>query len=742
MENRNKMGYMPMPKLIANMSLPLMFSLLIQSLYNIVDSIFVARLGQDALTAVSLAYPVQILMIAVAVGTSVGINSLLSKSIGAKDFELTGNAATTGVLLALTGMTVFMFLGLFCTDRFVGMFTDDPIIGGACGEYLFICMLFCLGTFVGTMFQCFLQSVGNTFGSMLTLVAGAVTNLILDPILIFGLLGFPAMGVRGAAVATVIGQWITALYAVLLNRFRNPIVQPRWKGYKLEGRIVADIYRVGLPTIVTQALGSLMVSAINGILMPISPVAVAFFGVYYKLQNFLFMPMNGLGQATIPIVGYNYGAGQPKRIRAAFLTAVPMAAGIALLGTVIFCAIPEPLLGLFDADAAMLALGVPALRTISFTFAFAAVTTILGYAASGLGNGLINMAGTGLRQVLIIFAFMNPIMNALMYVVVLLILTAGSMEVHAGTATPGTIIAAITYTTQLLNGILMLVMLFQNISRGIVSWGRVREILYSQPDLKDGGFCGDTKTRGQVEFRNVSFTYPGSSQVVLKDINLTIHSGETVAVMGTTGCGKSSLVNLVPRFYDAVEGTVLVDGVNVREYNQKALRQKISMVLQKSELFSVPIRKNIAWGCPGASEEAIARAAGAAQADSFIQSSPDGYDTMVAERGMSLSGGQKQRISIARAIVKDAEILIFDDSTSALDLKTEADLYAALNEVSPDSTKIIIAQRIASVRRADRIVVLENGGIAASGTHEELMRTCPAYQDIYDSQMEEEEAYG
>lgn len=345
-------------------------------------------------------------------------------------------------------------------------------------------------------------------------------------------------------------------------------------------------------------------------------------------------------------------------------------------------------------------------------------------------------------QVLIIFAFMNPVMNALMYVVVLLILTAGFMEVHAGTATPGTIIAAITYTTQLLNGILMLVMLFQNISRGIVSWGRVREILYSQPDLKDGGFCGDTKTRGQVEFRNVSFTYPGSSQVVLKDINLTIHSGETVAVMGTTGCGKSSLVNLVPRFYDAVEGTVLVDGVNVREYNQKALWQKISMVLQKSELFSVPIRKNIAWGCPGASEEAIARAAGAAQADSFIQSSPDGFDTMVAERGMSLSGGQKQRISIARAIVKDAEILIFDDSTSALDLKTEADLYAALNEVSPDSTKIIIAQRIASVRRADRIVVLENGGIAASGTHEELMRTCPAYQDIYDSQMEEEEAYG
>lgn len=402
MERKNKMGYMPMPKLMISMSLPLMFSLLIQSLYNIVDSIFVARLGQEALTAVSLAYPVQILMIAVAVGTSVGINSLLSKSIGAKDFDLTGNTATTGVLLSLTGTVVFMLLGLFCTDWFVKMFTSDPVIGNACAQYLRICMLLCLGSFVSTMFQRFLQSVGNTFGSMLTLVAGAVTNLVLDPILIFGLLGFPALGIRGAAIATVIGQWVSASYAILLNRFRNPAVQPKWKGYRLEKRILADIYRVGLPTIVTQALGSVMVSAINAILMPISPAAVAFFGVYYKLQNFLFMPMNGLGQAAIPIVGYNYGAGQTKRVQEAFRTAVPMAAGVALLATAVFCAIPGLLLGLFDADATMLAIGIPALRTISFTFVFAAVTMILGYASSGLGNGLINMAGTGLRQVIIL----------------------------------------------------------------------------------------------------------------------------------------------------------------------------------------------------------------------------------------------------------------------------------------------------------------------------------------------------
>lgn len=402
MERNNKMGLLPMPKLMINMSLPLMFSLLIQSLYNIVDSIFVAQLGQDALTAVSLAYPVQILMIAVAVGTSVGINSLLSKSVGAKDSDLTGKAATTGVLLALLGTAAFLLLGLFCTDGFAQLFTSDPVIGGACRDYLYICMLFCLGTFVGTMFQRFLQSVGNAFGSMLTLVAGAVTNLLLDPILIFGLLGFPALGVQGAAIATVIGQWVSAVYAVLLNRFRNPAVQPCWKGYRLEGRILADIYRVGLPTIVTQALGSVMVSAINGILMPLSPAAVAFFGVYYKLQNFLFMPMNGLGQAAIPIVGYNYGAGQPERVQAAFRTAVPMAAGVALLATALFCAVPGPLLGLFDADAELLALGVPALRIISVTFVFAAVTMILGYASSGLGNGFVNMAATGLRQVVLL----------------------------------------------------------------------------------------------------------------------------------------------------------------------------------------------------------------------------------------------------------------------------------------------------------------------------------------------------
>ena len=342
-------------------------------------------------------------------------------------------------------------------------------------------------------------------------------------------------------------------------------------------------------------------------------------------------------------------------------------------------------------------------------------------------------------QVLTIFAFMNPMMNALMYMLVVLLLLVGSFEVSAGGATPGNVMAAVTYTTQLLNGILMLVMLFQTISRGFASWKRVKEVLRSRPQLLDGGFDGETEIQGKIEFKDVSFAYPGSNQMILRHIDLTIQPGETVAIMGATGCGKSSLVNLIPRFYDVTEGAVLVDGVDVRAYNQKPLREKVATALQKSELFSATIAENISWGTPGAAMEEIQSAAQVAQADGFISSAADGYKTMVAERGMSLSGGQKQRISISRAVLKEAEILIFDDSTSALDLKTEADLYASLQKSNPESTKVIIAQRIASVRRADRIVVLEGGTIAACGTHEELLAECETYRDIYDSQMGEED---
>ncbi|MGN0612985.1 MAG: ABC transporter ATP-binding protein [Porcipelethomonas sp.] len=345
-------------------------------------------------------------------------------------------------------------------------------------------------------------------------------------------------------------------------------------------------------------------------------------------------------------------------------------------------------------------------------------------------------------KVLFIFAFMNPVINSLMYLVTAIILAAGSFAVNSGSTTPGTIMAALTYTTQLLHGILMLVMFFQDISRGLASWKRVKEVLVSKPELEDGTFDGETQQHGQIEFRNVSFAYPGTDRMVLENISMTIRSGETVAVMGATGCGKTTLVNLIPRFYDVTAGTVLVDGVDVREYRQNALRSRIAAVLQKSELFSTSVRENIAWGAPGASDEKIKNAAVIAQADDFVSRNSEGYDMMVAERGMSLSGGQKQRLSIARAVVKDAEIMIFDDSTSALDLKTEADFYNALQQSHKGATKIIVAQRIASVRRADRIIVLENGKIAASGTHSELLASCAAYQDIYHSQTgEEEEAY-
>lgn len=405
MEQKNKMGTMAMPKLVINMSLPLMISLLVQSLYNIVDSVFVARIGEEALTATSLAYPIQLLMIAVSVGTSVGINALLSHSVGAKKYEITENTAATGVILSLIGTVVFMMLGIFCSGWFVKMFTKDEVIGGYCRQYLFICMLFCAGTFVGTMFQRFLQSVGNTFDSMMSLIAGAVTNTILDPILIFGLLGMPALGIKGAAIATVIGQWVAAITAVILNTVRNPIVRVKFQEYHLNPQVLQQIYKVGLPTIITQALGSIMVTAVNGILIGFSSTAVAFFGVYYKLQSFLFMPMNGLGQAAIPIAGYNFGAKKNERIMELLKTVVPIAVGIALAASVVFFIIPAPLLSIFSAGEEMLSLGVPALRIICGTFAFASVTMVLGYLVSGLGNGIVNMLGTALRQ----FVLLVPI---------------------------------------------------------------------------------------------------------------------------------------------------------------------------------------------------------------------------------------------------------------------------------------------------------------------------------------------
>lgn len=348
-----------------------------------------------------------------------------------------------------------------------------------------------------------------------------------------------------------------------------------------------------------------------------------------------------------------------------------------------------------------------------------------------------NLIKTQLKT-LVIFAFMNPIMNFLMYMVIVFIIWIGSKEVGSNITSPGVIIASITYCTQLLHGILMLVMLLQNISRGTASWKRVKEILDSAPELIDGDFSGKTTETGTIEFKNVDFKYQDGHSLILKNINLKINQGETIAIMGATGCGKSTLVNLIPRFYDVTSGEILVDGINVKDYKLSKLRDKVSITLQKSELFSETIKENILWGKGKSTEEEIKKAAIIAQADSFINEKEEKYNAFIAERGMSLSGGQKQRLSITRSILKNSEILIFDDSTSALDLKTERALYKDLKEAYPNTTKIIIAQRVATVRNVDKIIVLENGSIVDIGNHKELMKQCKVYQDIYYSQSGKE----
>lgn len=345
------------------------------------------------------------------------------------------------------------------------------------------------------------------------------------------------------------------------------------------------------------------------------------------------------------------------------------------------------------------------------------------------------LVGTQLR-VLKLFSYMTPLMNIVLNISVVAIISVGSIRVQDGAVSPGNVMAAITYVSQIFHSIMMMVNIFQTISRGNASINRLNEVLDSTPTIIDGNFESQTRVKGKIEFQDVAFAYPNSKgETILKHINLTIHPGETLAILGATGSGKSSLVNLIPRFYDATEGKVLIDDIDVKDYQLRALRDKVAIVLQKSELFSTTIKENIAWGRGDATDQEIEKAAYIAQASEFIESKEDGYDTMVAEKGMSLSGGQKQRIAISRALLKKAEILILDDSTSALDLRTEAKLYEAFRKDYQDMTKIIIAQRIASVKDADRIVVIDDGEIVDCGTHENLLGRSEIYQDIYNSQL-------
>ncbi len=398
----NKMGVMPVGKLVFNMSLPMMISMLVQALYNVVDAFFVARVSENAFTAVSLAFPIQILMIAVSTGTAVGINALLSRALGAGDLKRVEKVALNGVFLAAVSSLLFIFVGAFVSVPFFRSQTnvEEIVTGGI--SYLTICACGSFGLFFGITFERLLQSTGRTLYTMFTQGLGAIINIILDPILIFGLLGAPRMGVTGAAVSTVIGQLCGMALSLFFCLTRNPEVPLRFKGFRPSGCLIRDIYLIGVPSIIMQAIGSVMVYGMNRILIPFTTTAASVFGAYFKLQSFIFMPVFGLNNGMIPIVAYNYGAQNKHRILRAFQISLATAACIMAVGTLLFWLFPGELLGLFDASEEMLAIGAPALRIISLTFPMAAV----GIACSGmfqaLGNSFLSMLVSLTRQLILL----------------------------------------------------------------------------------------------------------------------------------------------------------------------------------------------------------------------------------------------------------------------------------------------------------------------------------------------------
>ena len=335
-----------------------------------------------------------------------------------------------------------------------------------------------------------------------------------------------------------------------------------------------------------------------------------------------------------------------------------------------------------------------------------------------------------------LMAILQPLLMIILNLSVIAVIVIGGWQVQAQAMKVGEVMAAITYLTQVLHGVMMMSMMFQTLAKASASANRLREVLETDPVIKSGSVSLSDKTGGTVSFKNVSFSYPETKgRPVISDLTLDIKSGKSVAILGATGSGKSSLVNLIPRFYDCTAGEVLVDGVNVKDCKLDELRKKVGIVLQKSELFSGTVEDNIKWGDKNATHEEVISAAQAAQADEFIQKIPAGYEGIIAEKGASLSGGQKQRLSISRAVLKKPEILILDDSTSALDLGTEAKLRAEIDRKMNGTTLIIIAQRIQSVKSCDRIAVLDHGKLCACDTHENLLKTCEVYQDIYASQV-------
>lgn len=402
MSQENKMGTMPVRRLLVSMSLPMIISMLVQALYNIVDSIFVSMINQAALTAVSMAFPIQNLLIAVSAGTCVGVNALLSRSLGEKNSKNANLAAANGLFLAFLSFLGFALFGLFGARIFFESQTDNPLIIEYGIQYLQIVCIFSFGLFGEMMFERILQSTGQTFYCMITQGTGAIINIILDPILIFGLMGVPKMGIQGAAAATVFGQIVAMVIAAVLNHTKNKDVRISFRGFKPNGRTISVIYQVGVPSIIMQSISSVMTFGLNKILITFSETAVAVFGVYFKLQSFIFMPIFGLNNGMIPIIAYNYGARDRKRIMETIRLSIGIAVGIMIIGLAVFQLMTPELLMLFQADADMLSIGVPALRIISLSFLFAGYCIIVGSVFQALGNGVYSLIVSVARQLICI----------------------------------------------------------------------------------------------------------------------------------------------------------------------------------------------------------------------------------------------------------------------------------------------------------------------------------------------------
>ena len=402
MAEENKMGVMPVNKLLLSMSVPMMLSMLVQALYNIVDSIFVARIGENALTAVSLAFPIQQLMIALGSGTCVGVNAILSRALGERDFKKVNSCAVNAVFLMLLNAIVFFLIGIFVVEPFYMAQTTDAEIIEYGIQYLQIVCVFSFGIYFQFVFERLLQSTGNTFYTMITQLVGALINIILDPILIFGLLGMPKFGVSGAALATVIGQIVAAITAVIINYKKNHEVKLDFKGFRPSVSIIKQIYVVGIPSIIMQSSGSVMVFCMNQILIAFSTTATAVFGVYFKLQSFIFMPIFGMNNGMVPIVAYNYGAQKKERLIKTVKLSMIYAVGIMCIGVLVFQLIPDKLFLLFDASDHMLSMGIPALRIISVHFPLAGICIIGGSMFQALGNAVYSMITAICRQLLVL----------------------------------------------------------------------------------------------------------------------------------------------------------------------------------------------------------------------------------------------------------------------------------------------------------------------------------------------------